>query len=107
MKTIATTHTYTLRMDNDCTLHVYDAHKREVYESDPNASLNAIQVQLFERMQEFGGFALIAATANLMVDIIHALQDVEGFAGGELQATDDRVCEMMEKPSWQLLGWLL
>ena len=105
MMTITTTRTYTLRMGNDCTLYVYDERGRECFESNPNDSMTGILHELMERRQECA--AIEDARYYLACDLVLALDDVEGFAGGIHPETVKRFHEMADRPSWQLLSWLL
>ena len=105
MMTITANAAYTLCMSDDCTLYVYDPRGRQVYESDPNISMNAILAELRERRYESG--AIDDASYYLASDIGLALESVKGFAGGIHPDTVKRFYEMADAPSWKLLCWLL
>lgn len=105
MITISINANYTLRMGNDCTLYVYNERERMVYESDPNASMSAIIGELQTRRQD--GITMDDAAYYLTSDIVLALEEVEGFAGGVHPDTIQRYNQMKDAPSWQLLQWLL
>ena len=105
MITVATTRTYSIRMGNDCTLYVYDERGRKRFESNPNDSMTDILNELLERRQECN--AIEDARYYLTCDLVLALDDVEGFAGGIHPETVKRFNEMADRPSWRVLGWLL
>lgn len=101
MKIIAKNYDYTLRLGNDCTLYVDDAATgKRLFESDPNNNIITIAWQFYKVTRN-------RVPADLFDDIVLALDNVEAFAGGIHPDTVARFNDMINAPSWKLLGWLL
>lgn len=101
MMIIAENYDYTLRIGSDCTLYVDDtATGKRLFESSPNDSINTIAWQFYK-------FTRDSVPADLYTDVVLALNNVRGFAGGIHPNTVTRFNSMLDAPSWKLLGWLL
>lgn len=96
MMTITATRTYTLRMGNDCTLYIYDERGCKCFESNPNDSINVIDMTIMSDAQDCK--VPMDAAQEFLATLTQALAEV---------GADDRMAEMINRPSWKLLGWLL